>query len=228
MIAARIEKVEPTPNEPDDAVRPMDPVVEAALTENHRAFLRFLTRRLGDESAAEDVLQSFCLRAVSRGAELRDTESAVAWLYSVLRSVLMDHYRSEAARNRRDSRYAQKQIVLGNGRDDVELEESVCNCFRGLLSALHPDYAEILRRVELFGESRERLASEFDITPANLRVRLHRARQALRKALDNWCGSCCEQGFRGCNCEDHRSGAELALGGHISPTWPADKLRKFR
>ena len=59
MIAARIEKVEPTPNEPDDAVRPMDPVVEAALTENHRAFLRFLTRRLGDESAAEDIARLF-------------------------------------------------------------------------------------------------------------------------------------------------------------------------
>lgn len=170
MIATRLEIVEPapTPNEPKDALWAMDPVVEAALTENHRAFLQFLTRRLGDESAAEDVLQSFCLRAVSRGAELRDSESAVAWLYSVLRSVLMDHYRSEAARRRRDSRYAQEQIVLGNDRDDVELEESVCNCFRGLLPALRPDYAEVLRRVDLSGNPREKVAADLGITPAKI------------------------------------------------------------
>lgn len=218
MIATRLEIVEPapTPNEPKDALWAMDPVVEAALTENHRAFLQFLTRRLGDESAAEDVLQSFCLRAVSRGAELRDSESAVAWLYSVLRSVLMDHYRSEAARRRRDSRYAQEQIVLGNDRDDVELEESVCNCFRGLLPALRPDYAEVLRRVDLSGNPREKVAADLGITPANVRVRLHRARQALRKALGDCCGSCCEHGFRDCDCEGGHSHTDLAPSGEAA------------
>lgn len=210
MSAARIEKVEPTPNEQDDAVRSMDPVVEAALTENHLAFLRFLTRRLGDKSAAEDVLQSFCLRAVSRGAELRDNESAVAWLYSVLRSVLMDHFRSEASRQRRDSRYAQEQIVLGNDRDDAELEENVCNCFRALLLALRPGYAEVLRRVDLSGSPREKVAADLGITPANVRVRLHRARQALRKALGDYCGSCCEHGFRDCDCEGTHRHTDLA------------------
>jgi RNA polymerase sigma-70 factor (ECF subfamily) len=212
MISAQHDRVEhdPTLGEPDEVLRPMGPVIEAALTENHRTFLRFLVRRLGDQSAAEDVLQSFCLRAVRKGAELRDSESVIAWLYSVLRSVLMDHYRSEAARRRRDSCYAQEQIVLGNDRDDVELEESVCNCFRGLLPALRPDYAEVLRRVDLSGNPREKVAADLGITPANVRVRLHRARQALRKALGDCCGSCCEHGFRDCDCEGAHSHTDLA------------------
>ncbi len=211
MISAQHDRVEhdPTLGEPDEVLRTMDPVIEAALTENHRTFLRFLVRRLGDQSAAEDVFQSFCLRAVRKGAELRDSESVIAWLYSVLRSVLMDHYRSEAARQRREAGYAQEQILLGNDHNDLELEESICNCFRGLLPALRPDYAEVLRRVDLSGDPRDKVAADLGITPTNVRVRLHRARRALRKALDSCCGSCCEHGFRDCDCQSAHDSAGL-------------------
>ncbi len=214
MISTQIDKVEHdrTRGEPDEALRPMSPVIEAALTNNHRAFLQFLVRRLGDQSAAEDVLQSFCLRVVRKGAELRDSESVIAWLYSVLRSVLMDHYRSEGARQRREANYAQEQALFGNDRDDLELRESVCDCFRGLLPALRPDYAEVLRRVDLSGDPREKVAADLGITPANVRVRLHRARQALRTALDSCCGSCCEHGFRDCDCQSTRGRADLTPG----------------
>tara|TARA_R110000850_G_scaffold51749_1_gene125567 strand:- start:268 stop:930 length:663 start_codon:yes stop_codon:yes gene_type:complete len=205
-------KQNPAPDEMDEALRPLDSVIETALTENHRAFLQFLVRRLGDQSAAEDVLQSFCLRAVSRGAGLRDRESVVAWLYSVLRSVLMDHYRSEAARQRREAAYAQEQVLLGDDSDDPELEESVCNCFRGLLPALRPDYAEVLQRVDLSGDTREKVAADLGITPTNVRVRLHRAREALRKALGKCCGSCCEHGFRDCNCKSAHDRTDLTPG----------------
>lgn len=185
----------------DGTLRTVDPVIEAALEDNHQAFLRFLIRRLGDQSTAEDVLQNFSLRAVKRGAELRDSESVIAWLFSVLRSVLTDHYRSEAARKRREASYAQEQAVLGDDRDDLALEEAICNCFRDLLPTLRPDYAEVLRRVDLSDEPRDKVAADLGITPTNVRVRLHRARQALLKALGRCCGSCCEHGFRNCDCQ---------------------------
>ncbi|PKP68282.1 MAG: RNA polymerase subunit sigma-70 [Alphaproteobacteria bacterium HGW-Alphaproteobacteria-5] len=212
MTEAQLDgmKQNPAPDALDEALRPLDPVIETALSENRRAFLQFLVRRLGDQSAAEDVLQSFCLRAVSRGAGLRDSESVVGWLYTVLRSVLMDHYRSEAARRRREAGYAQEQVLLGNDCDDLELEESVCNCFRGLLPALRPDYAEVLRRIDLSGETREKVAADLGITLTNVRVRLHRARQALRNALGKCCGNCCEHGFRDCSCKSAHDGTVLA------------------
>ncbi|MEQ9145634.1 MAG: sigma-70 family RNA polymerase sigma factor [Parvibaculaceae bacterium] len=184
----------------EEVRRPIDRAVETALIENRRAFLQFLVRRLGDESTAEDVLQSFCLRAVDRGAELRESDSAVAWLYSVLRSVLMDHYRSETARQRRDATYAREQIVLSHDTEDTELKENLCNCFQGLLPALRPEYAEILRRIDLSGEPRDKVAADLGITQANVRVRLHRGRQALRKTLGDCCGICCEESFRDCTC----------------------------
>ena len=187
-----------TRDEPDEVLRPMGPVIEAALTENYGTFLKFLTRRLGDQGTAEDVLQSFCLRVARKSSGIKDSNSVIAWLYSVLRSVLVDHYRSEAVRRRGEAGYAQEQVLLGDDRVDLELEEAVCNCLHGLLPTLHPEYAEIILRVDLSGEPRDKVAADLGITPTNARVRLHRARQALRKALSAFCGSCCEPGFRDC------------------------------
>ena len=127
MIAAQIQqaKADRTPDEVVQGKAPVRPVIETALTENHQAFLRFLTRRLGNRSTAEDVLQNFFLRAVRKADEVRDSDSVIAWLYSVLRSVLMDHYRSETARKRREEAYVQEQLLFGDQSEDMPMEDSL-------------------------------------------------------------------------------------------------------
>lgn len=212
MLAAQTSQAGPdgTPDEVVQARMQVRPLIETALTDNHHVFLRFLTRRLGDRSAAEDVLQNFFLRAVRKADELRDADSVIAWLYSVLRSVLMDYYRSETARKRREEAYVQEQLLVGDHSEEMPMEDSLCNCFQRLLSELRPDYSEILQRIDLAGESREAVAADLGITPTNARVRLHRARQALRKELENSCGGCCEQGFRDCNCGSGRKNTGAA------------------
>ncbi len=188
MIVAQIHQANPdrTPDEVVQGKAPVRPVIETALTENHQAFLRFLTRRLGNRSTAEDVLQNFFLRAVRKADEVRDSDSVIAWLYSVLRSVLMDHYRSETARKRREEAYVQEQLLFGDESEEMALEDSLCKCFHKLISELRPDYSEILQRIDLAGESREAVSTDLGISPTNARVRLHRARQALRKELETF------------------------------------------
>ncbi|HEU02418.1 MAG TPA: sigma-70 family RNA polymerase sigma factor [Aurantimonas coralicida] len=211
MFAADRRSLAPNvkPVQPNDAYVPVMPVVAAALTDHRGEFLRYLLRRVGDRDTAEDVLQNFCLRVVSSNVDLRKSESVIAWLYTVLRSALTDHYRREAARRRREGSYAREQIALGKNPDEIDLEDSPCECFRELLPALRPDYAEILRRVDLSSEPRGKTVANLGISPGNARVRLHRARQALREAMHECCGSCCEHGFNSCTCGDrhHSTGA---------------------
>ncbi|HDZ72053.1 MAG TPA: hypothetical protein ENH55_04570, partial [Aurantimonas coralicida] len=95
MFAADRRSLAPNvkPVQPNDAYVPVMPVVAAALTDHRGEFLRYLLRRVGDRDTAEDVLQNFCLRVVSSNVDLRKSESVIAWLYTVLRSALTDHYR---------------------------------------------------------------------------------------------------------------------------------------
>ena len=83
---------------------------------------------------------------------------------------------------------------------DVDTE-AVCTCFYTLLPTLKPEFSEILRRIDLDGESREHVAKDLGITGNLTRVRLHRARQALKRELLKSCGACCQKhGFMDCEC----------------------------
>lgn len=189
---------------PGSMPRPMTPVIEAALTEHYYEFRRYLLRRVGNPATAEDVLQNFCVRVINSGAGLRNSESVIAWLYTVLRSVLTDHYRSAAVQRRREDSYASDQMVTGNTQVEIEPDESACDCLHKVMPEMRSDYAEILRRMDLSDEPRQRVADDLGITPANARVRLHRARQALRKSLNAFCNGCADHKLHDCACQPMR------------------------
>jgi RNA polymerase sigma factor (sigma-70 family) len=197
-ILPSIEGVRNVTGEPraSDAVR-LDPAIEAALIEHRRDFLRMLTQRVGNTETAEEVLQQFYRRAVSRAFALRRRESILAWLSRLLSTVLADYARREATRRRQETAYAQHQALT---QEAPELESTVCTCLYALLPTLKPEYADILRRADLLGEPSQQVAAALGVTVQNVAVRLHRARQALKRALLLWCTTCPEHGFLRCAC----------------------------
>ena len=186
-----------------EALQPLSPEVERTLLESRQRFLRFLERRVGNEAVAEELLQSALLRALEKGAPA-DQEGAVTWFYRVLRNALVDHYRrqeSEArAVERREAEGASEAL-------DPELKEGVCACLHELLPTLKPEYADVVRQVDLESRTLSDVAREAGITANNATVRLHRARQALRKQLQRSCGACATHGCLECSCG--HSGATL-------------------
>lgn len=104
----------------------------------------------------------------------------------------MDYIRRDSVRNRGDARYARARIVLGEDRIELNEVDAICNCLRGLLPELRPDYAELLRRIDFLHVSREQFRVDLAISEQNLRVRLHRARLAVGVALKRHCGERCE------------------------------------
>ena len=167
------------------------------LVDSHRRFLAFLRRRGGSDAVAEELLQAAYVRTLEKGGELREGESAVAWFYRLLRNALIDHYRRQAAEGRALEREAREATEEG---PDPELKETVCACMGQLLPTLKPEYAELLRQVDLEERSVPEVAAEAGITPNNAGVRLHRARQALKRQLERSCGTCATHGCLDCSC----------------------------
>lgn len=175
-----------------------DPVV--ALAEEYPRFLSFLAKRTGDRAVAEEILQDAFARAVTRVHGLREDSSAVAWFYQVLRNALVDHHRRSASEGRAMAAFAAEQE--GEARDE-ELEREVCRCVGRIASDLKPEYAEALRGVEVEGLSLKDFAGKAGITPNNAAVRVHRAREALRRRLVSTCATCAERGCTDCTCDPH-------------------------
>lgn len=175
------------------------PILRTALVQNRQKFLRFLNRRVGNMDIAEEILQQFFIRALNKGGALKNPESVVAWLYRVLNSALTDFYRSEAKRHQGEADYAR---LASDHLQELDVNPvTVCACIYALIPTLKAEYSEIFQRIDLKGESHAKVASDMRITVNLVRVRLHRARQALKKALlMSCCKSCHEHGFMHCEC----------------------------
>lgn len=188
------------PEEGDEADR--NQVVNQAvidmLTGSRILFRQFLRRHVSDEALADDLLQQATLNALRHERDWEAKDSIVAWFYRILRNVLIDHYRFRSSEGRKSEAIA---FSLSDRDSDPETEIArLCGCFRDLLPSLKTEYADLIRRIDLDGESQGQVAQELGITANTLSVRLHRARQSLRKNLERTCGLCTKHGCLDCTC----------------------------
>lgn len=168
------------------------------LAQKHREFLAFLEQRLGDPQRAEEVLQAATLKGLEKSDSIRHRESVAAWFYRLLRNAIVDEYRRQDAERRAlegAAREAAIQAELG-----PELEGQVCRCVDGLIPTLRDDYRKILQAVDLEGQTPAAFARAEGLSRGSARVRLHRARRALRQRLEACCGTCAEHGCLDCSC----------------------------
>ena len=178
------------------------------LVDNHRQFLSFLERRLGDRALAEDILQDAFVKSMEKGDDLRDESSAVAWFYRLLRNAVIDHYRRTGTRSRALEGLARE--LEGAFEPPPELQEAICGCVSRLASTLKPEYEQAIRRIEVDGATVLDYAAEAGISANNAAVRVFRAREALRKQVKASCRTCADHGCLDCTCdsrknpEDHR------------------------
>ena len=169
----------------------------AQLVAGHREFLSFLERRVESRAAAEDILQSAFARGLERGAGV-DDEKVVAWFYRVLRNSVIDHYRHRSASARAMETWGRE--FTGGQEPDAELRQEICQCVSGLLATLKPEYRDALRIIDLEEGKLSDLAQQSGITAENAAVRVHRARKALRRQVEQACGTCAEHGCFDCHC----------------------------
>jgi DNA-directed RNA polymerase specialized sigma24 family protein len=153
-------------------------------------FLAFLRRRPVPGVEPEDLLQQGFLRATSRIEQLREPSLAVPWFYRVLRRVLADQVEA----GRESAQWEPNAELAGSGT------QRLCSCAMWMLQSLPASYSEILRRVDVEGDSLAEVAVSLGTTVNNATVRLHRARKALRERLRDACSTTSLRACLDCEC----------------------------
>lgn len=172
------------------------------LLENESAFRQFIRRRVGEATLVDDILQQSLTRAVASAHSLHNEESAVAWFYRILRHAVADHYRALGAEVRRNQAILEESTISGDHQEPPldEVRATACACLHDLLPSLRGNYADLIKRIDLDGESPDLVAKDLKVSRNNLTVRLHRARQSLRASLEDACGICSRHGCLNCVC----------------------------
>jgi len=185
---------DPSPGE-QDAI--LDGRAAATLLDNHRAFLRYLERRVGSREAAEDILQDAFVRNIARVEDVPD-EGVVPWFYRVLRNAAIDRHRRQQVADRALEAFALEVGTTESPAPDLRAE--ICACVGRLAGTLKPEYAEALQAVDVEGVPVKDFAGAVGISASNAGVRLFRARQALRHQVVRSCGTCADHGCFDCSC----------------------------
>ena len=175
------------------------PAPVAVLLENHRVFLRYLERRVGDRALAEDILQDAFAKVIDRPDQAPADEAIVPWFYRTLRNAAIDRFRRRDTANRALEAFAHELDTQAD--PTVELEREICACVTRLASTLKPEYAEALRAIDVEGTSVKAFAEQHGLSASNAGVRVFRAREALKKRVTESCGTCAEHGCLNCTCQ---------------------------
>ena len=181
---------------PADTLEPPAPL--AVLLENHRAFLAYLERRVGDRALAEDILQDAFAKVLGRPAIAPVDEGVVPWFYRTLRNAAIDRMRRRDVADRALESFARE--LDAHTSPPAEIEAEICACITRLAATLKPEYAEALQAIDVEGTPVKTFATEHGLSASNAGVRVFRAREALKKRLVESCGTCAEHGCRDCTC----------------------------
>ena len=188
--------------------RSVDP--ERWLDEYGDELFSFTMLRVRDRATAQDLVQETFLAALRARESFAGRSTERAWLFGILRNKLVDHYRLQSretplfepgASTPEEEGFFHSS---GAGKDGWILkvapkawespDESLMNkefqiVFQECVSALPKKVAQVFLRREVDDVPSEEVCKEFDISPNNFWVMLHRARMALRRCLEvHWFG----------------------------------------
>ena len=183
---------------------------ERWLDEYGDALFGFATLRVRDRAIAQDLVQETFLAALKAKQSFAGRSTERSWLFGILRNKLADHYRLQSRETpllEPGSSTPEEEGFFhssGPGRDGWIIrvapkaweapDESLMNkefqvVFQECVSGLPEKVAQVFLQREVDDVPSEEICKEFDITPNNFWVMLHRARMALRRCLEiNWFG----------------------------------------
>lgn len=165
--------------------------LDRIYAEHHARILRYLTRMVGVQDA-EDLAQEVFIRAAKAYDDFRHEAKIETWLYRIATHVAVDRLRGTASR--RETLLGQElDEVAADGRETVStLEEKTLRraaneCIRNVIYGLPENYRTPLILSELEGFTNREIAEILDVSLDTVKIRLHRAKEQLRKALLDAC-----------------------------------------
>jgi RNA polymerase sigma-70 factor (ECF subfamily) len=160
---------------------------ETTLIQSYResvhALYRFVSLRSGgDRSLAEDVTQETWLRAVKAWRDQGLPENPIAWLKTVARNLLLNHFRRVRTLSL-DAMPADWRGVVSEDGDQWKAPDHAALLAWGL-ARLKPHQSSLLEAFHLEGRSVREIAQDEGLSERAVEGRLRRARQKLRRELE--------------------------------------------
>jgi len=179
-----------------ERLRMGDDVAFAELVEHHAAPLLAVTRRiLRDEEDARDAVQEAFVAAFRGIGEFQSESRVSTWLHRIAVNCALMKLRGLERRREQDvdallppfqpdGHQRHSSVAWLETAEDILHREQSCALVRQCIDQLPESYRIVLVLRDIEQLPPDVVAEKLQITRDNLKVKLHRARQALRTLLD--------------------------------------------
>lgn len=170
------------------------------LQEHMPQLLGYTTRMVGGRSQAEDIVQSALANVLASIDGFEGRCSIKSWLFRAVHNKAVDHLRERRRwvhapdgdvgedwfdKSGRWASPPQEWHRSADAQLDAKAKLAVVRCEIDKLPHL---YRQVILLKDVHQNDNREIARMLELSPGNLRIRLHRARKALRIAVDHALG----------------------------------------
>lgn len=161
--------------------------------------IRYLTRLIG-ESDAEDLTQDTFIKISQAMGDFRGESQLSTWIYRIATNTALDKMRSPSFQRHTQTFTSDtlEEIGVLHGTTPLEngnrlgiekefIREDMNQCIRGYVEKLPEDYRIVLVLSEYEELKNCEIAKILGVSLDTVKIRLHRAREKLKKELEEHC-----------------------------------------
>jgi len=137
----------------------------------------FILKKVKDKDVTNDIFQNTFLKIHNNLSNLKNEEKVKAWIFEIARNEIFNHFNKESI-------YAEKLAL--HKEISSEKYEDIC-CFDKFINDLPKIYRQVIELIYIKGQKQKDVAKELDISVENVKARIKRAKDILKKKFNECC-----------------------------------------
>ena len=146
---------------------------------------RLAYRMVNDRAEAEDVVQEVMIKLWKQGQDLRLIRNLEAWCLKLTRNQALDKLKGGYRKRKTELDNLQEPQTQRSQQPDQQAEwQDTYTQIRQLMQELPKDHQAVVQLRDIEGMSYQEIAEALDMSLAQVKTNLFRARKSLRAALE--------------------------------------------
>lgn len=137
----------------------------------------FILKKVKNKDVTNDIFQNTFLKIHKNISQLQKEEKVKAWIFQIARNEIVNHFNTEAV-------YVEKMII--NKQNPPQEYEHIC-CFDKFITDLPEIHRQVIELIYVKGLKQKEVAKELEISLENVKVRVKRAKDILKKKFNECC-----------------------------------------
>ncbi|MEM9220634.1 MAG: RNA polymerase sigma factor SigZ [Cyanobacteria bacterium P01_F01_bin.150] len=159
----------------------MEIVLEHILSEYYPRIKAFVSSRVSNPSDVDDLLQDILIKSYQNLDSVESTSSLKSWLFQIARNTIIDYYR----RQKNSRQIPAKELWYDDM--DTNIQHPLAKCVIPFMEALPTAQRELLKAIDLEGQSQKEYAAFQGLAYSTLKSRVKKSRNAMRSLFEDCC-----------------------------------------